>query len=393
MISAIYQWEMKNVWISEGVILGICTFVDLILGSFEVSFLKYVVIGEIGIGLIVICFAMCWDDNKAIAFTGLILITICCIMSGLIIGLIGNNGLKYVLVFGIGSYIVLVVFVITVLFGNDMAVVWLLSVSIVVMCVLSCLIIDSIKTTYLKYISIGVIGFILIVICFNKFGSSKIELAVTGMILIIISCILTGLIIGLIGKNGLKYALIFGIGSYIVLIIYLLGIIDKRKWKEVWINGGIILEICINISLVVASFEVWYMKYLAIATIGLCLIQIILITEKERNLSEKTYTGAVLVIVNCIFAGLIFGFTGTILFKYILVFGIGSFITFLTYLIIRICNWEVEYVYICGCITFGICILAYMILWSLINSVVRVITIIIFCIVAIIAIITASMIL
>ena len=85
VISMICKWEMKIVWISGGVILGICAIVGLIIGSFEVSFLKYVVIGVIGIGLIVICFVLYWDEDTAIVYTGMTLIIISCIMSLLII--------------------------------------------------------------------------------------------------------------------------------------------------------------------------------------------------------------------------------------------------------------------------------------------------------------------
>ena len=91
-------------------ILGICTFVDLIIGSFEVSFLKYVVIGIVG--LIVLCFAMYWDEDKIIVYAGIILIIISCIMTGLIIGLTGKSGWVGVLIFGIASYIVLIIFLI-----------------------------------------------------------------------------------------------------------------------------------------------------------------------------------------------------------------------------------------------------------------------------------------
>ena len=59
---------------------------------------------------------------------------------------------------------------------------------------------------------------------------------------------MSGLIIGLIGNNGLKYALVFGIGSYIVLIIYVISIFYKWEMKIVWISGVVILGICTFVS-------------------------------------------------------------------------------------------------------------------------------------------------
>ena len=62
---------------------------------------------------------------------------------------------------------------------------------------------------------------------------------------------MSGLIIGLIGNNGLKYVLIFGIGSYIVFIIYVISIICKWEMEIVWISGGVILGICTIVGLII----------------------------------------------------------------------------------------------------------------------------------------------
>ena len=70
-----------------------------------------------------------------------------------------------------------------------------------------------------------------------------------------LSCVISGLIIGLIGNNGLKYALVFGIGSYIVLIIYVISIICKLEMIFVWFSGGMLLGICTFAYLIMGFME------------------------------------------------------------------------------------------------------------------------------------------
>ena len=224
VISLFYKWEMENVWISGVLLLVICTFVDLIIGSFEVSFLRYVVIVIIGIGLI---FVFYWNEDRDISYTGIVLIIVCCIMSGLIIGLIGKSGLKYALVFGIGSYIVFIICVISLFYKWEMENVWISGVLLLVICTFVDLIIGSFEVSFLKYVVIGMIGIVLIVLCFVLFYDECV--IYTGIVLIIICCIMSGLIIGLIGKSGWLGFLILGIASYIAFIIFIINAICKEN--------------------------------------------------------------------------------------------------------------------------------------------------------------------
>ena len=309
-------------------------------------------IGEIGIGLIVICFVLYWDeDNKANAYTGAIIILISCIMSGLIIGLIGNNGLKYVLIFGIGSYIVFIIYVISIICEWEMKIVWIIGGLILGICTLVDLILGSFEVSFLKYVVIGVIGIGLIVICFVLYWDEDNKAIVyTGVILIIVSCIMSGLIIGLIGHNGLKYALVFGIGSYIVLILYVISIIRKWEMKNVWIFGGVIIEIYTFVDLILGSFIGHNLKYIAIGIIGLGFLVICFVLYWDED-TEIAFTGTILIIISCIMSGLM-GNNGL---KYVLIFGIGTYIVFIIYVMSIICKWEMKSVWISGGVTFILC--------------------------------------
>ena len=154
MICAIYRWEMIIVWISGGVIFGLCTFVDLVIGSLEVSFLKYVVVGVIGIGLMILCYVLYWDKDEEIVYAGIVSILISCIMTGLIFGFVGKSVFKYVLIFGIGSYIVLIIYVICVIGQGDMDNVLLSGFCIYLLCTGVGLIIGSLENVIVRIISI-----------------------------------------------------------------------------------------------------------------------------------------------------------------------------------------------------------------------------------------------
>ena len=71
----------------------------------------------IGIVLIVLCFALFYDE--CVIYTGIVLIIICCIMSGLIIGLIGKSGWLGFLILGIASYIAFIIFIINAICKED----------------------------------------------------------------------------------------------------------------------------------------------------------------------------------------------------------------------------------------------------------------------------------
>ena len=221
------------------------------MGSSEVSFLKYIAIGVIGIGLIVLCFVIFWDKDSEIVYTGAILIIISCIMSGLIIWFIGKSGLKYALIFGIGSYIVLIIYVVSAISEWEMKKVWISEVMILGLCTFVALIMGSSEVSFLKYIAIGLIGLIISILCYIQYFEKHHEVAYTGIAVIIISTILTGMIIGLNGKGGLKYVLVFGIGSYILLFIFLCSTLLAINEAEDIMKffGFIILSICCLISI------------------------------------------------------------------------------------------------------------------------------------------------
>ena len=340
VISLISNWEMGIIWISGGVIMGICTFVGLIIGSFEVSFLKYVVIGVIGIGLIVICFVLYWDEDTAIVYTGMTLIIISCIMSGLIIGLIGKSGLKYVFVFGIGSYIVFIIYVISMICKWEMKIVWISGGVILGICAIVGLIIGSFEVSFLKYLATFLIGIELIVLCFFLFADRDTKTVYTGIVLIILSCIMSGLIIGLIGKSGLKYALICGIGSYIVFIIYVKLAIYDGEMEIVWVSGVVLFGICTFVDLGNESETVFLLKHVAIGIIGLVLIVLCFVFYWDEN-KKIVYTGIVIIII---IVSIISGLIG--LFFDVLVFGIGSCIVLMIFINSAYCKEEMENVWI-----------------------------------------------
>ena len=363
-LSACCDWEMDVVYSSAGVILGGCILTSLIMGSFEVSFLKYAVIGIIEIVLIVICIVLFRDEDTEIAFTGITLIIISCIISGLTIGLIGKSVWQYVLIFGIGSYIELIIYVICIIYEWEMNSVWISGGVIFEICTLVDLILGSFEVSFLKYVVIVVIGIGLIAICFVLYCDEDTEIAFTGITLIIISCIISGLTIGLIGKSVWQYVLIFGIGSYIELIIYVICIIYEWEMNSVWISGGVIIGICTLVDLIIGLFEVSFLKYVVIVVIGIGLIAICIAMYCDED-TEIASIGTILLICCGILSGLTLVFNGKSGLKYVLIYAIGSYVEFI-YFVYAWCRgnhdtervWEAAGVIFCICITITIIILS-----------------------------------
>ena len=119
-------WKLSIVYSSAGVIFGICIIISLLIGINQNGIMKYLLLLVIGLFLIYIIYVIAYylEWEKKILYTGIVVIMLSCVISGLIIGLIGNNGLKYALVFGIGSYIVLIIYVISIICKLEMIFVW-----------------------------------------------------------------------------------------------------------------------------------------------------------------------------------------------------------------------------------------------------------------------------
>ena len=239
---------MEIVWLSGGVTFGICTFVDLILGFFEVLFLRYVAIVLIGIGLIVLCFFLFADRDTKTVYTGIVLIILSCIMSGLIIGLIGKSGLKYALICGIGSYIVLIIYVILAIYDGVMEIVWLSGVVLFGICTFVDMGINTSETVLLlKQAAIGIIGLVLIVLCFIFYWDENKNYVYTGIVIIVIIVSILSIFMEI---HFFFDAIVFGIGSCIVLMIFIIIAICKEEMGNVWAAGFIIYMLCVPISFI-----------------------------------------------------------------------------------------------------------------------------------------------
>ena len=337
------NWKLNIVYSSAGLLLGMCCIISLIIEFDQNGLTKYLLLIIIGLYLIYILYLIVFymQLDKSILYTGIIVIITGCILTGLIFGLIGNSALKYVLIFGIGEYSILILYVICVICKWEMEIVWISGGVIFGVSIIIDLVMGSFEVSFLKYVVIGVIGIGLMILCYVLYWDKDKEIVYTGIVLIFISSIMTGLIFGLINIKGLKYVLIFGIGSYIALIIYIICVICQWEIKYVWISGSVIFGLCTFVDLVIGSFEVSFLKFIIIGVIGIGLMILIydLYWDKDK---EIVYTGIISILISSITTGLIFGLIGSSALKYVLIFGIGSYIELIIYIICAICKWKKE---------------------------------------------------
>ena len=135
LLSVYYcDWEIYVVYWSAGIILGICTITCLIIGLNQNGIMKYLLLLVIGLFLIYIIYVIAYylEWEKKILYTGIVVIMLSCVISGLIIGLIGKSGLKYVLICGIGSYITFIIYVISIIYKWEIEIVWISGVLLLV---------------------------------------------------------------------------------------------------------------------------------------------------------------------------------------------------------------------------------------------------------------------
>ena len=251
------NWKLNIVYSSAGVILGICIIISLLIGINQNGIMKYLLLLVIGFFLIYVIYLIAYYLvlEEDILYTGIVLIILSCVYSGLIIGLIGNNGMKYALIFGIGSYIVLIIYVISAICKWEIENVWISLVLLLVICTLVDLIIGSFEVSYMKYVTIGIIGTVLVIVCLCACNENK-ELQITGLIIIVITCAITVIIFKFIGKTGMKYVVINAIGIYLLFFFFVcMSFLDERNMEVVWIGGGVIISLCIIITIIMLSID------------------------------------------------------------------------------------------------------------------------------------------
>ena len=196
-----------------------------------------------------------WEIDVVFSSAGVILLG--CIITSISMVLSQIDILKYIMIFAIGLFLIYLVLLSVYYCDWEIDVVYWSAGIVFGICTITCLIIGLNQNGIMKYLLLLVIGLFLIyiiyVIAYNLEWEKKI--LYTGIVVIMLSCVISGLIIGLIGNNGLKYALVFGIGSYIVLIIYVISIICKLEMIFVWFSGGMLLGICTFVYLIMGFME------------------------------------------------------------------------------------------------------------------------------------------
>ena len=323
------EWEMDIVYSSASIIFGICIVTSLILLSIKNELLRYVTIFVIGLFVTYIIFLIVYycELEMNIVYSSAGLIFGICIVTSLIMLWNKNELLRYVTIFVILLFIIYIIFLIVYYCGWKMNIVYSSAGLIFGICIVTSLILLSIKNELLRYVTIFVIGLFITYIIFLRvyYCGWKMNIVYSSAGLIFGICTITNLIMLWNKSDLLKCITIVVIGLFIIYITFLVYYYYEIDLKVffVIICGMIVLIIFIGLYMIIENTA--YRKIIIINGIGLCLAIFIALTTTLWESSFKNIYGynyilvllTVCTIMGCIFSkeGWLSTFVGVILFS------------------------------------------------------------------------------
>ena len=159
---------------------------------------------------------------------------------------------------------------------------------------------------------------------------------------------------------------LFVSGFCLLYFIYLMKICYEWEMNIVYSSASIIFGICIITSLILLSIKNELLRYVTIFVILLFIIYIIFLIvyycEWEMNI---VYSSASIIFGICIVTSLIMLWNKNELLRYVTIFVIGLFVTYIIFLIVYYCGWKMNIVYSSASIILGICIVTSLIMLSI----------------------------
>ena len=353
-------WKRSIIWSSAVCILSLCTIVTLMLILNKVDLMKYVIIFAIGVFLILIIswIAGCKKETMNTLISSTIIILISCTIISLFLHSVQPTYTKYVLISLIGFLLIFVVNLIVSESGGSTIIVLKCAVVIVVCCIIVSTAIGSVSIPALKYVSIFAGGLLLIIIVsyFTGYNKDNMHILLSSSGLIICCCILISLLLSSLNMLWMKYVLVFLIGLILFFLIYVIVSLCRAEEGIALVSLGIILVICGMTDLIMAALEIYIMRFVAVFVTGVLLIIIIsLITGCSSDNIHISISSSGLIICCCIWASLLLSSASIISIKYYFVFLVGMTLFFLIYVISSLCTADMVAVFKFFCTDVAIC--------------------------------------
>ena len=376
-------------------ILSLCTIISLVLIFKKVALMKYVIVFATGILLILILslIAGCNKDKVIPLILSAMIIIVSCITISLLLHPVQHSYFKYVIISLVGLLLIFVVNLIVIECDGSTTIVLKCGVVIVVSCIIINTAIGSFSLPALKYVSVFTSGLLLIIIVSFITGCNEENMhkLLSSSGLIFFCCVLVSFLISSLTISNTKYYLVFLIGMILFFFTYLILSTTVEEVDIVPALFSLILVICAVTDLIMAAFEIYYMRFVSVIAIGFIIIIFLFIfTECGLNNPCALFSGIGTVIFSCYLLCWLLGGNRSFFSKYLIVFAVSSFIVFITNFFMSLCEADVSNGALCAGIVYMLCIVVELIMGSIENEIIRFISIFLFGVVLIIFVIICS---
>ena len=288
------------------------------------------------------------------------------------------SSIEYYLVFVIGMILFFIIYL-AVSINKGEANITLASLAIIlVVCGVTDLILASLEIYIFRYITVYVIGILLIVIISLITGcdAKNMHILISSSGLIACCCVAASFLFSSMSFSIMKYYLVFLVGIALFFVIYLIASLSREGEDIMPVVLCIILVLCSITDLVLASLEIYIMRHVTVIVIGFILIIILSIfTDCGDKNPHVLISGIGSVTFLCYLICWLLGAYGILFVKYFIVIAVCSLFVFMVYFFVSLNDGDLENVGICAGIAGGICIVLELIMGSIDNVYVRCFTI------------------
>ena len=290
--------------------------------------------------------------------TSAIIILASCTIISLLNQTVQTSYTKYVVISLFGLLLICIANLIVFELDWSTTVVLKCAAAIVVCCIIANTAIGSFTVPALKYVSVFASGLLLIIIIsyFTGYNKENMHILLSSSGLIITCCILISLLLSSLDMSWMKYYIVFLTGLILFFLIYVIVSLCRADTVIALVSLGIILVLCTQTDLIIAAFEFYVMRFVAVSFTGILLMLILsFFTGFKKENMHILISSCGLIILACIYASLFLSSLTLESMKFFLVFLIGFTLIILIYFVTSLCRGDMVIVLVSLGIILAIC--------------------------------------
>ena len=261
------------------IILVVCGVTDLILASLEVYIFRHITVYVIGILLIGIISWITGCDAKNIhtLIPGSGLIVCCSIATSFLLSSMSFSTMKYYLVFLVGIALFFVIYLFSSIYRKAAYILPAVLCITLVLCTLTDLVLASLEIMVMRYVTVIVIGLILIILLsiFNDCGDKNPHVQISGIGSVTFLSYFICLLLGANGVLFINYIAVMVFCSLFVFMVYFFVSLCDGDLENVGKCAGIAWGIGTFLELIMGSVENVFVRCCTIYLIGILLCVVI----------------------------------------------------------------------------------------------------------------------